>query len=138
MKKFFLLIFLFFLVCGFGIFPEDENKLPQVVTNYKIILTDLDGYSIELTNISINNLLYLSGKQSKGDIIIDFKNIDKIIFKNISEKNVSADVYMKNNEHINILLNGNHKLKGRSKYGIFSIMLKDIKEIKMLGSVNKE
>lgn len=137
MKKIFLLC-LFLLICGFGIFPEDENKLPQVVTNYKILLTDLDGYSIELTNISINNLLYLSGKHSKGDIIIDFKNVDKIIFKNISEKNVSAEVYMKNNEHINILLNGNLKLKGKSKYGIFSIMLKDIKEIKILGIINKE
>lgn len=137
MKKI-LLLCLFLLICGFGTFPEDENKLPQVVTNYKILLTDLDGYSIELTNISINNLLYLSGKHSKGDIIIDFKNVDKIIFKNISEKNVSAEVYMKNNEHINILLNGNLKLKGKSKYGIFSIMLKDIKEIKILGIINKE
>lgn len=137
MKRLFLL-FLFFLICGFSIFPEDEDKLPAVVTNYRIQLTDTEGYSIELTNISINNLLYISGKYSKGDIIIDLKSVDKIIFKNIDEKNVEATVYLKNNEHLNVILNGNMKLKGKSKYGIFSIMLKDLKEIKILEIINKK
>lgn len=138
MKKIFLILCLFFLVCGFGIFPEDENKLPNLITNYRLQLTDTDGYSIELTNVSVNNLLYLSGKHSRGEIIIDFKNIDKVTFKSENEKNVEAIVYMKNNERLNVIMNGNLKLKGKSKYGIFSIMLKDIKEIKMLGIVNKE
>ncbi|MCX7770192.1 MAG: hypothetical protein N2202_03820 [Proteobacteria bacterium] len=137
MRKLFLLL-LFFILCGFGIFPEDENKLPDVVPNYKIQITDTDGYSIELTNVSINNLLYLSGKHSKADLVIDFKNIDKIIFKNLDEKNLSASVYMKNGENISLLIKGNLKLKGKSKYGIFSIALKDLRELKMLGIINKE
>ncbi len=130
--------FLFFILSGFSIFPEDENKLPSVVANYRVQITDTEGYSMELTNVSINNLLYISGKHSKGDIIIDFKDVDKIIFKNVDEKKVEAAVYMKNNESLNVILNGNIKLKGKSKYGIFSIMLRDLKEIKILEIINKK
>jgi hypothetical protein len=137
MRKLILLMFFLFL-CGFGIFPEDESKLPDVITNYKMKITDTEGYSIELTNVSINNLLYISGKHSKANVIVDFRNVEKIIFKNGDEKNVEAVVYTKNSESIKMMINGNLKLRGKSKYGIFSIMLKDIKEIRVLGIVDKE
>jgi sporulation protein YlmC with PRC-barrel domain len=138
MKKFLLIVCFFCLLTGFGIFPEDETKIPDVITNFKIILTDTDGYHIEVTNVTINSNLYLSGKYNKGDMIIPFKDIQKIIFNHISEKKSEAKIFLKNNETINVIIDNNLKLKGKSKYGIYSIPLKDVREIVITGTISNK
>lgn len=139
MKKFLFPLLFLIIVAGFGIFPEDETKIPEVITNYKMQIIDTDGYSVEVTNVSINGAIYISGKYSKGNMVINFKDIDKIVFKQVSEKKSSAIIHLKNGDKIDLIVDNNLKLKGKSKLGIYNIAIKDIREIVVLGivSVNK-
>jgi len=136
MKKLLLILCFFCFLTGFGIFPEDETKIPDVITNFKMTVTDTDGYHIEITNVTINNNLYLSGKYSKGDMVIPFKDVQKIIFNPLSEKKSEAKIFLRNNEMISVIIDNNLKLKGKSKYGVYSIPLKEVKEIDITGTVS--
>ncbi|MCX7990408.1 MAG: hypothetical protein N2999_00020 [Proteobacteria bacterium] len=133
MRKIFLLFIFAFLFMGLGGVGDDETKLPRLKENIKVELTDTDGYKVFLDNVSVADLSYLSGRVGKGKQIVELNQIRKIEFKSLSEKEIRADLYMKNGEKINLILQGQQKIKGKSPYGIFSIKLADVREIVIIG-----
>jgi len=134
MKKLFFLVIAFFIITGMGgLGGEDETKLPKTPENFMISLLDTEGYSAKLSHVSISEGLYLSGNIGKGKHIINFNEIKKIVINPINDKEIQAKVYFKDGTETVISTNGKYKLKGRSKYGIFIIELKDVKEINFLG-----
>lgn len=134
MKKFVFLFFLFLLLTGMGGLGVDgENKLPKVTEKYAISLTDMEGYTTKLTEVSLNDNVYISGFVGKGKHVIGFNEIKKIVISPLNEKDVEVKIYFKDGNANTIITNGKSTLKGKSKYGVFIINLKDIKEITFLG-----
>lgn len=134
MKKFSFLLLFFIITAGMGnITGDDGNKLPKVTINYRVNVTDADGYTVSLSQVSIAESIYFSGNIGKGKHTIDFDNIKKTTIREISEKEVEVTVYFKDDQSLKLVVGGNSKLKGKSKYGIYTIPLKDIREIKFLG-----
>ncbi len=129
MRKIILIAILTLLFMGLGGVGEDETKLPKLKENIKVELTDLEGYKVVIDNVSVSDLPYLSGRLSRGKQIVELTQIRKIELKALSEKEVKADLFLKNGEKIQIILQGQQKIKGRSSFGIFSIKLNDVKEI---------
>lgn len=129
MRKIILIAILTLLFMGLGGVGEDETKLPKLKENIKVELTDLEGYKVVIDNVSVSDLPYLSGRLSRGKQIVELNQIRKIELKALSEKEVKADLFLKNGEKIHIILQGQQKIKGRSSFGIFSIKLNDVKEI---------
>lgn len=134
MKKLLFLSLVFFVLTGMGGFGgEDETKLPKTLENYSISLLDTEGYTAKLSQASISDGLYLSGSIGKGKHIINFSEIKKIVITPINDKEVQAKVLFKDGTEVNLLTNAKYKLKGKSKYGVFTIALKDVSEITFLG-----
>lgn len=129
MRKIFKLFILFVFITGFGFFPDDEAKLPDVTANFSMKVTDREGYTIEIRNVTIGDALYISGRYSKGNLVVKFDEVEKIIFETNEGKFVDASVFLKNHEKLTLRLESNKKLKGKSKYGIYVISLGDVKEI---------
>ncbi len=133
MKRLIYIVLVFLILTGMGgIGGEDESKLPRVTENYTISLTDADGYTAKLSQVSISEGLFLSGNIGKGKHIVNFSEIQKINLEPINEKEVEATVYFNDGTSTKLITNGKSKLKGKSKYGIFIISLRDVKEIKFL------
>lgn len=129
MKKALLILIFLVLFMGLGGVGDDDTKLPKLKENIKIALTDIEGYKVSLDNVSVSDLIYLAGRAGKGKQVVELNLIKKIDFKPISEKEVNAEIYLKNGERIKLILDGQQKLKGKSRFGVYSIKLKDIKEI---------
>lgn len=133
MKRFLFLLLFFIITTGMGnITGDDGNKLPKVMINYRATVTDTDGYTVALSQVSIAESIYFSGSIGKGKQTIDFGNVKKATIKEISEKEVEVTIYFKDEQSLTIIAEGKSKLKGKSKYGIYTIPLKDIREIKFL------
>lgn len=139
MRRILLFLLLFLFVAGMGGFGgEEENKLPKTPENFAVSLVDTEGYTVRLTEVSIADNIYLSGTIGKGRHAINFDEIKKIEFDQIDEKSVKANITLTDGSKINLILNGKSKLKGKSKYGIYTIALKDIKEINFLGKTSQK
>ncbi len=132
MKKIFVILCLSILFMGMGGINEDETKLPKLKENIRLEITDLDGYQIILENASIADHAYISGNAGRGKQIVELNKIRKVDIKPLSEKEVTAEIILKNNEVIKLTLNGNQKLKGRSRFGVYSVKVSDIKRVVFL------
>lgn len=135
MKKLLFILLTFFIITGMGGLGgnDEENKLPKTPENFVITLTDTEGYTAKLSQVSIADGLYLSGNIGRGKHIINFSEIKKVQINQIDEKNVEAKISFADGTSVNLITNGKNKLKGKSKYGVFVIALKDVKEISFIG-----
>lgn len=129
MKKVLIVLIFILFFMGLGGVGEEETKLPKLKDNFKVELTDSDGYKIALENVSFSEVAYLSGNAGRGKQIIELNRIKKIEMKPTSTKEVAADIYLKNNDKIRLMVQGHHTIKGKSKFGVFSIKVSDVKEI---------
>ena len=117
---------------GLGGVGDDEVKLPKLKENIKIELIDVEGYKIHLDNVSVSDLIYLSGNVGRGKQIVELNQIKKIDIKPVSDKEVSAELFMRSGEKLILTLQGQQKIKGKSRFGIYSIKLLDVREINFL------
>jgi len=132
MKKVFVICIFLFLFMGLGGVGDDEVKLPKLKENIKIELIDVEGYKIHLDNVSVSDLIYLSGNVGRGKQIVELNQIKKIDIKPVSDKEVSAELFMRSGEKLILTLQGQQKIKGKSRFGIYSIKLLDVREINFL------
>ncbi len=128
MKKFIVLFCVCTVLMGMGGVGDDETKLPKLKDNIKLELTDTDGYKIILENASIAELAYIAGNAGRGKQIIELNRIRKIDVKPLSDKEVTAEITLKNNEIIRLVMNGQQRLKGKSRFGVYSIKISDIRQ----------
>jgi hypothetical protein len=132
MKKLAVLLFVFICVTGFGGLGEDENKLPKTSENYKITVKDTEGYTANLTQVSVAGGIYLTGNAGKGKHIINFVDIKKITVMPFDEKYIEATIEFRDGNQIKLTTDGKKQLKGKSKYGVYTIPLSDIREINFM------
>lgn len=135
MKKLLFFVFVFFVISGMGGIGgnDEENKLPKIPENFMVTITDTDGYTARLSQVSIADGLFFSGSIGKGKHVINFSEIKKVNINQIDEKSVEANISFNDGTSVSLITNGKSKLKGKSKYGVFIITLKDVKEINFLG-----
>lgn len=132
MKKYAVILLIFICATGFGGLAEDENKLPKTSENYKIVVTDSEGYAANLTQVSVAGGIYLAGNVGKGKHVINFSDIKRITIKPVDDKYVEAAIQFKDDSRMNLTTEGRKQLKGKSKYGVYTIPFSDIREIAFL------
>lgn len=129
----------FFTVAGMGgIVGDEANKLPKAVENFRVAVTDVDGYSTTISQVTIGESIFVAGAAGKGTHIIDFEQIQKATFLPAEEKMVSVTITFRDGTQLKLSADARKKLKGKSKYGIYSIPLAEVREIVFIEKLKGE
>ncbi len=120
-------------LCLFGMGELDSsyplNEIPTPEKDFSASITDNDGTTTHLSQVSIDGNIYIEGKRGKADIASEFSALKSISFEPGEKGTVKAVLEPANGDPFHISVEEKDYLYGKAKVGSFRIKLKDLKEI---------
>jgi len=127
--KIILLFILLPLLIAMGSSPSySPTEIPIPAKKFQANFIDLMDVVTECREVSIEGKTFLAGKRGNGTIAIPFENIREITLLSQGEK-LNALVKLKDGHTIEVTLERNLSVYGRTKYGNFQIKLGELKKV---------
>jgi len=127
---FFLLLASLFVLTGMGGGTgAPAGSIPEVDEDIAARLTDRSGFTVELSNFSMEGNLFLSGMQGRGDVTIFFKEIAKISFNNPVGEEIPADIVLKDGKKLRLEVRKRALFYGNTGYGAYQVKARELSNI---------
>ena len=133
MTKYFLSFILFFLFYSsvYSVGGGTENTTQQQPSkNFTAKIVDIDDKEVIINNVKWKNNFFIEANYGRGKVSVNFENIHQIVIKPLAKKkNITAVLFLKNGEEIEVFVNKNSRIYGVSSLGDYNIPLRHIKKI---------
>lgn len=141
MKKLFVILCMLFVmpvVMGMGTGGMQTHKIPVPAKNFSAIITDSQGVTTKVTQISFDGKVYLTGSRGNATVTVPFEKISSVqVGKLAEDKKVAAFVTLKEGGTLNIMVDEKLPCYGSADFGNVQIEFKDIKKVDIEGVVTK-
>ncbi len=104
------------------------GEIPLPEQEVTVQLTDVQGFSLTLTQFSINGQTFLQGRLGAGRLSIPFHRIQSITFA-AATKGVWARIETTDRSTVELLLDKGGTAYGRIKPGTYQIPLEQVRQI---------
>ncbi|HEU19562.1 MAG TPA: hypothetical protein ENO00_09370 [Deltaproteobacteria bacterium] len=112
-----------------GILGEDSpDKIPLPDEKFNAVYIDQFNVTTECTNVSIQGKSFIEGKRGEGTYAIPFQNVTSVIFL-MRNGTLEGHVTLKDGIEMILVLKGDQKAYGKTRYGTFQIKLGDLKKM---------
>lgn len=143
MKRFYttlLVVFAIPFILGMGAGSGSiTHKIPTPDKNFSATITDSEGVSTRISQISFDGRAYLAGSRGNSTVTVPFEKIDTVqIGKSQENKKVSASITLKDGGTVNIMVDGGLPCYGVADFGNVRIEFKDIRKVDIHEAVPKE
>jgi hypothetical protein len=128
-----MILYLFLVGMG-GLGNTGSVNVPKTKTNYAATIVDLSDLATRVEELSFDGQTYLSGKMGDADVSITFDKIKTITFV-LHEDTLTAEVELKDDKTVYVVMKKNTACYGRFAYGGYMIAAVNIKSVKMHGKV---
>jgi len=113
---------------GFGGTPEGSVPIPH--KDFKAVITDVNDVKTECNFVSVSGNDFLKGTRGSASVTVPFENIVSLTITLVAdEKDVDAVVKLKEGNDIELKLNGNANLTGKTDFGTVKIKVREIKSV---------
>lgn len=121
------------LLMGMGVLGGNtpRSKVPETPKQFDATITDVDGTSTRLEQLSYDGELYVPAYRGKALVIIPFEKIAAIEFGEKAGGKRKALVTMVNQKSETLLIEDNVLFVGKVPYGTYQIETKDIKTLQI-------
>lgn len=109
------------------------DTIPRPEKNFSALILDQLDVATECRGISIEGKTFLDGKRGKGAYVIHFEEIDKVYFFKKGETLTARITLRKNGDPLELTVDADRRLYGKTGWGIFQIGLGDVKSLQILG-----
>jgi len=124
---------------GMGTGGMQTHKIPTPAVNFSATITDSQGVTTKVTQISFDGKVYLTGYRGNATVTVPFEKISSVkVGKLAEDKKVAAFVTLKEGGTLNIMVEGKLPCYGSADFGNVQIEFKDIKKVDIEGVVTKE
>ncbi|GMR04133.1 MAG: hypothetical protein BMS9Abin23_0022 [Thermodesulfobacteriota bacterium] len=121
-------LFFWILLTGMGAAPGPEVPIPDI--DFRATVTDVQGISTKLANVTWEGKTYFTGSRGKGIVTIGFEKVKKISGTGSAEGNKKDfQVTLKNGGVVAISFDKDANFAGATSFGTFRIQAKNIKKI---------
>jgi len=123
-----LLLSAWVALCGMGLLPEGEAKVPKTKENFAATVYDASGASTRLTHFSIDGDTFVPARLGEGTLSMPFGNIDEM-----SLSGAKATVRLKGGRVAEVTVDKGLDAAGLSDFGPYHIKLKDVRRVVIHG-----
>jgi hypothetical protein len=113
---------------------EGPTRIPEPRSNYRVILTDMQGTQLELTEFSIEGQDFFLGKLGQGELAVAFAKVKQAELANMNGK-LTATLTLKDDKRVKLAVKPKLLATGKSAYGNFRISLNEVQRIEIKGLV---
>ena len=104
------------------------EKIPTPVKNYTATFVDQMDVVTECAEVIIDGNTFLEGKRGEGNYTVSFDNIQQMVLRMNAER-LTGHLMLRDGGTIELVLNKDKKVYGRTNYGTFQIKLADLKKV---------
>lgn len=127
------------LIMGMGAGGGVKHKIPTPDKNYSATITDSEGVTTKVTQISFDGKTYLTGYRGNSTVTVPFEKIASVqVGKTEEEKKYSVFVSLKAGGGLNIKVEGKTLCYGSADFGNIQIEFKDLRKVEIHGLAPKE
>ncbi|HBO84403.1 MAG: hypothetical protein A2073_07765 [Deltaproteobacteria bacterium GWC2_42_11] len=131
MKKSLLYLFvitIWVILTGMGQSPQNEVPKPEI--RFNATITDDQGISTKLQEISWEGKVYLMGTRGRGTVSIPFEKVKRVVFLGEARGGKKdAQVTLRNGEVVAITFDDENRFYGTTSFGNYRIQARNVKEI---------
>ncbi|MDD5475573.1 MAG: hypothetical protein PHU03_03560 [Syntrophales bacterium] len=107
------------------------EDIPMPAKEFSAVFLDQMDTATECYNVSIEGKTFFEGRHGKGFYIVPFENIESVFFLMKNEV-LTASIAMKQEQgFVELKLNPDLRVFGRTRWGTFQIRMGDLKSIRM-------
>ena len=135
-----LVVFAIPFILGMGAGSGNiTHKIPIPDKNFSATITDSEGISTRVSQISFDGRAYLTAARGSSTVTIPFEKVATIqIGKPEENKKVSASITLKNGGTLNIVVEGGMPCYGVADFGNVKIEFRNIRKVEIHEAVPKE
>lgn len=120
---------------GMGTTGRGSGKIPVPIKDFSAVIVDRQNVSTPVTQITFNGQTSLEGKRGEGSLTISFDRIRAVSFSAAGPGQRRAVVTLKEaKESVELMVDGQLKVTGQSRYGAFEITANNIQRIDFRGA----
>jgi hypothetical protein len=109
-----------------GVLLSEAEKIDTSKTKHFCWdVMDCRDLKLRLKNINFNEKNYLFGNLGNGELYVPLKDVNSILL-NQDGSQISAVISLRGGEKVTLKIDGNVSLSGESKFGQYTIALKDV------------
>lgn len=113
---------------------EGPVRIPEPQTDFRVLLTDQEGATVELTNFSIEGQSFVLGNMGKGEAAVPFDQVKEVELTNQGDK-LKAKIILKKGPPVEVMVKPSLKATGKTSFGNYRISLGEVSRVKVLGRV---
>lgn len=125
-----MVIALGLMAAGMGTTGRGPGEIPIPIKDFSATIVDRQNIATHVTQISFNGQATLQGARGEGSLIIPFDRIKTISFSEANTQKRRARITFKDaGESVDVVVDGQLKVYGKSRFGAFEITMKNIQRI---------
>lgn len=109
------------------------DTIPRPEKNFSARIIDQLDVATECREVSIEGKTFLDGKRGRGAYVIHFEHIDRVYFFKKDETLTARITLRDNGDPLELTVDANRRLYGKTGWGIFQIGLGDVTSLHILG-----
>ncbi|HLC26712.1 MAG TPA: hypothetical protein VJM80_08070 [bacterium] len=115
---------------GMGTTGRGPGEIPIPGRDFSATIIDRQNIATPVTQISFNGQATLQGNRGEGSLTVPFDRIKTISFSDADALKRRARITFKDSsETVDMVVDGQLKVYGKSRYGAFEIITKNIQRI---------
>jgi len=123
------------MAAGMGTTGRGPGEIPIPSKDFSAVIVDRQSIATQVTQISFNGQATLQGTRGEGSLIIPFDRIKTISFSDADTQKRRARITFKDaGESVDVIVDGQLKVYGKSRFGAFEITTKNIQRIDFQGT----
>jgi hypothetical protein len=121
------------LLWGMGVGEsQGPTSIPEPRQDFRAAVTDVEGVRVELSQVSLDGQTFVLGRRGAGQVAVP---LDRVASLRLSQKDgrLTARLELKQGAPVELVVEPETPLTGRTSYGNFRIPLGRVAEIELLG-----
>lgn len=109
---------------------EGPTRIPEPDKSYKVIITDISGQRVELTEFSLDGQVFVFGSLGDGQAAIPFERVTRVDIVN-GDKGLIATVGLNDGKSIKLKVRPGLKAYGKADFGLYRIKMSEVSTIEI-------
>lgn len=109
---------------------EGPTRIPEPDKSYKVIITDISGQRVELSEFSLDGQVFVFGKLGDGQASVPFERVKRVDIVN-NDKGLMATVDLNDGKQIKLAVRPGLKAYGKASFGLYRIQMNEVSSIEI-------
>ncbi len=109
---------------------EGPTRIPEPDKSYKVVIVDISGQRVELSDFSLDGQVFVFGNLGDGQAAVPFEKVTRVDLVN-GDKGLIATVSLSDGRNVQLKVRPGLQAYGKASFGLYRIKMSEVSSIEI-------